>query len=244
MPAAQRTAVTSTRRFALHHLTSLALVVLGLGVFAFIGIADEVREGDTLRFDRWLLLALRAPGDPGDPLGPSWLEEMFRDFTALGGSGVLGLLTAVALGYLWLLDLRRVAVFLLLAIAGGLLLSLALKTGFQRPRPDLVSHAAVVYTSSFPSGHSMLSAVVYLTGGALLAVVHAARRVRVYLIGCSILVTLLVGASRVYLGVHWPSDVLAGWAAGAAWASACWLAAHWFQERGRMERGTTSPGDR
>jgi undecaprenyl-diphosphatase len=107
-----------------------------------------------------------------------------------------------------------------------------------------VSHAAVIYTSSFPSGHSMLSAVVYLTGGALLAVVHAARRVRVYLIGCSILVTLLVGASRVYLGVHWPSDVLAGWSAGAAWASACWLAAHWFQERGRMERGTTRPGDR
>jgi undecaprenyl-diphosphatase len=240
----QTTPVTPTRRFALHHLTSLALVVLGLGLFAFIGIAEEVREGDTLRFDRWLLLALRAPGDPGDPLGPAWVEEMFRDFTALGGTGVLGLLTVASVGYLWLLGLRRVAVFLLLAIVGGLLLSLSLKTGFQRPRPDLVTHAAVIYTSSFPSGHSMLSAVVYLTGGALLAVVHSARRVRVYLIGCSILVTLLVGASRVYLGVHWPSDVLAGWAAGAAWAAACWLAAHWFQERGGIERGASSPGAR
>ncbi len=227
------TAVATTGRFARHHWTSLALVILGLGVFAFIGIAEEVLEGDTLRFDRWLLLALRAPGDPGDPLGPAGVEEMFRDFTALGGVGVLSLLTLASFGYLWLQGLRRVALFLLLAIAGGLLLSLALKSGFERPRPELVSHGAMVYTSSFPSGHSMLSAVVYLTGGALLAMVHSARRVRIYLIGCSVLATLLVGVSRVYLGVHWPSDVLAGWAAGAAWAAACWLAAQWFRERGR-----------
>lgn len=227
------TAVATTGRFARHHWTSLALVILGLGVFAFIGIAEEVLEGDTLRFDSWLLLALRAPGDPGDPLGPAGVEEMFRDFTALGGIGVLSLLTLASFGYLWLQGLRRVALFLLLAIAGGLLLSLALKSGFDRPRPELVSHGAMVYTSSFPSGHSMLSAVVYLTGGALLAMVHSARRVRIYLIGCSVLATLLVGVSRVYLGVHWPSDVLAGWAAGAAWAAACWLAAQWFRERGR-----------
>ena len=238
----QQATVTSPGQFALHHWTSLALLVLGLGVFVFVGIADEVVEGDTLRLDRWLLLALRASGDPGDPLGPAWVEEMFRDFTALGGIGVLGLLTLASVGYLWLQDLRRVAWFVLAAILGGLLLSLALKSGFDRPRPDLVSHGSMVYTSSFPSGHSMLSAVVYLTGGALLAVVHSARSVRVYLIGCSILATLLVGLSRVYLGVHWPSDVLAGWAAGAAWAAACWLAAQWLQERGRIEGGIASPG--
>jgi undecaprenyl-diphosphatase len=133
--------------------------------------------------------------------------------------------------------LRRIALFVLSAILGGLLLSLALKVGFERPRPDLVSHGSMIYTSSFPSGHSMLSAVVYLTGGALLAVLHTARRVRVYLIGCSVLATLLVGVSRVYLGVHWPSDVLAGWAAGAAWAAACWLAAQWLQQAGRIEGG-------
>jgi len=242
MAIEQQVGVTSAGRFALHHFTSLALVVLGLGVFVFIGIADEVVEGDTLRLDRWLLLALRASGDPGDPLGPAWVEEMFRDFTALGGIGVLSLLTLASVGYLWLQDLRRVAWFVLVAILGGLLLTLLLKSGFDRPRPDLVSHGSMVYTSSFPSGHSMLSAVVYLTGGALLAVVHNARRVRVYVIGCSVLATLLVGVSRVYLGVHWPSDVLAGWAAGAAWAAACWLAALWLQERGRIEAGIAGRG--
>jgi undecaprenyl-diphosphatase len=242
MAIEQQVGVTSAGRFALHHFTSLALVVLGLGVFVFIGIADEVGEGDTLRLDRWLLLALRASGDPGDPLGPAWVEEMFRDFTALGGIGVLSLLTLASVGYLWLQDLRRVAWFVLVAILGGLLLTLLLKSGFDRPRPDLVSHGSMVYTSSFPSGHSMLSAVVYLTGGALLAVVHNARRVRVYVIGCSVLATLLVGVSRVYLGVHWPSDVLAGWAAGAAWAAACWLAALWLQERGRIEAGIAGRG--
>jgi undecaprenyl-diphosphatase len=185
-----------------------------------------------MRFDTWLLLALRVPGDTADPLGPAWVEEMFRDFTALGGVGVLCLLTAISVGYLWLMGQRRVALFLLFAILGGLLLSSMLKNGFDRPRPELVSHGSHIYTSSFPSGHSMLSAVVYLTGGALLAMVHSAHRVRLYLIGCSILTTLLVGVSRVYLGVHWPSDVLAGWAAGAAWAAACWLIAQWLRERG------------
>jgi len=227
--------------FARHHFASLALLIFGFGLFAFIGIADEMLEGDTLRLDRWVLLALRSPGDPGDPLGPAWVEEMFRDFTALGGIGVLSLLTLISIGYLWLQDLRRIALFLLLAILGGLLLSLALKTGFDRPRPELVSHGSMIYTSSFPSGHSMLAAVVYLTGGALLAVVHTARRVRIYLISCAVLATLLVGASRVYLGVHWPSDVLAGWAAGAAWAAACLLSAHWLQQRGRIEGVKSGP---
>jgi undecaprenyl-diphosphatase len=89
----------------------------------------------------------------------------------------------------------------------------------------------MIYTSSFPSGHSMLSAIVYLTGGALLASIHSVRRVRAYVIGCAVLAMLLVGSSRVYLGVHWPSDVLAGWAAGAAWAAACWLLAEWLKEK-------------
>jgi undecaprenyl-diphosphatase len=218
--------------FALHHLTSLALVLLGLGLLAFVVISGEMLEGHTMRFDRWLLMALRTPGDPGDPIGPLWVEDMFRDFTALGGVGVLSLITLLSVIYLWLQGLQRIAIYTLLAIVGGLLLSTLLKTGFDRPRPDIVTHGSLVYTASFPSGHSMLSAVVYLTGAALLAMVHKTRKLRIYLVGCAILTTLLVGISRIYLGVHWPSDVLAGWAAGMAWASACWLFAHWLQERG------------
>ena len=223
---------TTPRLFALHHVTSLALFMLGLGSFVFFTVTGKMLEGSTMRFDQWLLLAMRTPGDPGNPLGPAWLEEMFRDFTALGGVGVLSLLTLLTVVYLWQQGLGRVAMFVLLAILGGLLLSTLLKSGFNRPRPDIVTHGSLVYTSSFPSGHSMLSAVVYLTGAALLAMVHKSLRLRIYLIGCAVLVTLLVGVSRIYLGVHWPSDVLAGWAAGLAWAAACWLLAHWLQDRG------------
>ncbi len=165
-----------------HHLarfTWIAAALLALGTLAFLGIADEVMEGDALQLDQHVLLALRVSGNADDPIGPR-VEEIFRDFTGLGGVGVLGLLTAATLGYVMLMGQRRTALYLAVAIVGGLLVSVALKAGFHRPRPDLVSHGAMVYTSSFPSGHSMLSAIVYLTGGAMLAMLHRRRAVRVY----------------------------------------------------------------
>ena len=137
---------------------------------------------------------------------------------------------------------RRAALFLAVAMLGGLLVSLALKAGFHRPRPDLVSHGSMIYTSSFPSGHSMLSAIVYLTGGAMLAMLHRRRSVRIYILACALLATLLVGISRVYLGVHWPTDVLAGWAGGAAWAALCWLVARRIQIRNGLDWGLEPRG--
>ena len=165
---------------------------------------------------------------------------MFRDFTALGGVGVLGLIAIASVVYLWLRGLRRVALSVVLSIVGGLLLSLALKAGIDRPRPGLGSHGSMVYTCSVPSGHYMLAAVVYLTCGAFLAAAHCRRRIRVFILAYAVLLTLLVGVSRVYLGVHWPTDVLAGWSAGAAWAAASWLVARWLQEHGRIEKEVES----
>jgi undecaprenyl-diphosphatase len=190
-------------------------------------------------FDAWLLRALRNPSDPTDPLGPRWVEEMARDFTGLGGMGVLALITAASVCYLFMMRKRHAALFLLAAVLGGLLLSSLLKEAFDRSRPDLVSQLSYVFTDSFPSGHSMMSALTYLTLGTLLARMHKDRHLRAFFFTTAILIALLVGVSRVYLGVHWPSDVLAGWAFGAVWAALCWRLALWFQQRGSVEQGVS-----
>ena len=216
-------------------LLILIFLVMG-GIWLFTEIADEVLEGETLQVDETLLLLMRNPADLTDPVGPLWLEELGRDITALGGIGVLTMLTFLAAGYLLMLGKRRAALFALLAIGGGFALSMLLKHGFDRPRPDLVPHISYVYTRSFPSGHSMLSAVTYLTLGALLARIHEQRRLKLYFLIWAVLFTFLVGISRIYMGVHWPTDVLAGWVAGAVWAISCWLAALWMQRHGHMEQ--------
>ncbi|MGE0313519.1 MAG: phosphatase PAP2 family protein [Lautropia sp.] len=226
---------------------ALASTALAAGaLFGFVKLAGEVLEGDTRSFDEWLLLALRTPTDLSDPIGPRWFEELMRDFTALGGTGVLTLITLVVVGFLVITRKRHAAVAVALAVIVGTALSHALKWGFDRPRPDLVPHGTDVYTQSFPSGHAMLSAVVYLTLGAMLARVQPERRVKVYLFAVGLMLTLIVGASRVYLGVHWPTDVLAGWSLGAAWALGCQMAMLWLQRRGGVEpaspRAAGSPG--
>ena len=215
-----------------------ALALAAAAVWAFAELAGDVLEGETHAFDEWVLLALRSATDRSDPLGPGWLEELMRDVTALGSTGILTFITLAVAGFLALERKSHAALFVVVAVGGGMLLSTLLKIGFDRPRPDLVPHGAIVYTASFPSGHSMLAAVAYLTLGALLARVQPRRLLKLYLLGLAILLTVAVGASRVYLGVHWPTDVLAGWAIGAAWALLCWAAALWLQRRGQVE----SPG--
>ncbi|HEV7367981.1 phosphatase PAP2 family protein [Arenibaculum sp.] len=222
------------RRFGRHEVgLLLALMLVAGALWGFIALADEVVEGETHRIDRMLLLALRNAADPSDPIGPGWVEELGRDMTALGGVGVLMVLSVSVAGYLWLIRKRRAMVLLMVSVGGGLLASSLLKEVFDRPRPDLVPHEAMVYTASFPSGHSMLAAVTYLTLGALLARVEKSWRVKIYLISLAAAVTILVGISRVYLGVHWPSDVLAGWTIGTVWAMAVWTVALALQRRGR-----------
>ena len=146
-----------------------------------------------------------------------------HDVTALGSITNLTLLTLGVAGYLLLCRAYSRVALLAASILGGMLIENLLKRGFDRPRPDLVPHGVDVYTASFPSGHAMLSAVVFLTFGAMIASVQTSRWLRAYLLGLAIALSLLIGFSRVYLGVHWPSDVLAGWAVGSGWAALVWL---------------------
>jgi len=199
--------------------------VLALGGLAFAVIADEATEGETHVFDRAILLALRVPGDPDNPVGPPWFELAVSDITSLGGYMVLTLIVASVAIYLLVAGKWRNAVVVAGAAISGSLLSQMLKAGFARPRPDLVPQLAEVHSMSFPSGHAMVSAVIYLTLGALLARFHQRRRHKALVMIYAVLITMLVGASRIYLGVHWPTDVLAGWCLGAAWAALWWLIA-------------------
>lgn len=204
-----------------------------LAAFAILG--SEVLEGETAAFDRWVLLGLRHPGDPALPLGPAWLVRATVDFTALGGVAVLTLVTFVAAGFLLTSRKPALALFLLAAIGGGALVSSILKSVFLRPRPELVEHLVQVNSASFPSGHAMNSAIVYLTLAALLARSMADWRLRIYLLLVSMLLVVLIGFTRVYVGVHWPTDVLAGWSVGAAWAIVCSLLAQRLQRTATIE---------
>lgn len=211
------------------------LVLVGASWF-FLELADAVMEGDVHAMDRSIILALREPGDPSAPLGPPWLEEAVRDITSLGSGVVLFLLVAAVAGFLALRGQHRGLLFLLVAATvGGSLLASVLKNIFDRPRPDLVTHLTRVSNSSFPSGHSVMAAVVYLTLGAILARMVTPPGHKLYFILVGFLLAILVGLSRIFLGVHYPSDVLAGWAAGLAWAVLCWLAAFFLQRTGKVE---------
>jgi undecaprenyl-diphosphatase len=225
-------AIAHAARFEKTTLMVLAAAVLA--AWGFVELAEVVMAGETRALDEAILLALRNPADSADPLGPGWFEELVRDFTALGGTAVLTIITLAVFGYLLLDRKQNAALMVIGSVATGLLMSHLLKFGFARPRPDLVPHGANVYTASFPSGHSMLAAVVYLTLGVLLARTLERRVLRFYVLVIAILLTALVGVSRVYLGVHWPTDVLAGWAAGTGWALLCWLVMLLLQERGRI----------
>lgn len=199
--------------------------------WAFISLASEVSEGETRRFDEWILLSLRVPGDPKQPIGPEWLETSMIDLTSLGGTAALTLITILAVTYLIVARRFFTATMVTIAVSGGAVLIALLKLSYARPRPELVEHLVAVQSASFPSGHATASAVTYLTLGALLARTEKRRAVRGYIFAVAGFLTLLIGVSRVYLGVHYPTDVLAGWTIGAAWALFCWLIARWLRPR-------------
>lgn len=213
------------------------LILLAGGIWLFVALADEVGEGDTHAIDKAVLSAFRDPGDPSKPFGPPWLEETMRDLTSLGSFVVLAIVIFAAVGYLLLQRRPGLAALLLVAGAGGSAVSAGLKSIFERRRPDFGTHDLTLYTSSFPSQHSMMSAIVYLTVGALLARVQPTAALRAYILALAVLLAVVVGLSRLYLGVHWPSDVLAGWTAGGVWAIAFWLIARQIRAHGNRDFG-------
>lgn len=219
----------------------LAIGVIVAGCWLFLALADEVVEGGTERIDSSILLAMRRPEEPHDPRGGPLVEEAARDITALGGTTVLCLLTLITCGYLVLDGKSHMAGFVLGCVVTGILIGTLLKTIYHRPRPNLVPHSVYTVSTSFPSGHSMMSAVAYLTLGALLARSEKRRRIKAYFMIVAAVLSGAVGVTRVYLGVHWPTDVLAGWTAGAVWALLCWLAARWLQEHRAIEDETSPP---
>lgn len=205
---------------------SLLLILLAILLMASFAItAMWMLTGSSETFDTRVLLALRNPQNLADPLGPGWLEEIGRDITALGGNAILITFSLAVLGYLWLHRQGKLMALLAIAITGALVLSSVLKHVIDRPRPELVPHGSIVYTASFPSGHSTLASSTYLTMAMLLARIQRQKRIKIFLVAVALALSCAVGASRVYLGVHWPTDVIAGLSIGMAWALMCWLAA-------------------
>jgi undecaprenyl-diphosphatase len=218
----------------------LILLVSGIVILLLLLIASklasEVLEGETQKFDRQILIALRDPANPSRPIGPQWLLSAALDITALGSPTVLTLTVLAVGGFLLLQGMWRTALFVTLASLGGWFLNSALKQLFQRPRPDVVPHLRDVMSMSFPSGHAMTSAVVYLTLGALMMRIAERRVTKFYCMAVAMLATVLVGATRVYLGVHYPTDVIAGWLIGFSWALLCWLVERSLERRAGLKR--------
>ena len=213
---------------------SVLLVVLlfsGCALWAFIELQDEVRDGEAFAFDERILLSFREPGNPDELRGPRWLEKVSRDITALGGNAVLTLVTIGAGGFFLL---RRqwvpLAVTLTSAIGGALLVDW-LKSLYERERPTITRHLMEEASHSFPSGHSTMAVVIYLTLAVTLAEFQEKRRLRVYILGYAATLAALIGLSRVILGVHYPSDVAAGWTIGILWAGLTWIAVRLMKRR-------------
>ncbi|MFD1789752.1 phosphatase PAP2 family protein [Sphingomonas floccifaciens] len=194
---------------------------VAIGLLLILGAVIDTRGG--FSFDPRITLALRVPGDTAQPIGPSWLRDAMIDITATGGATVL---TLVVIGTVALLASRRLWLTAALTAAATITGSWAvtqMKLHVGRPRPEIVDHLVQVTGNSFPSGHAANSAIVYLTIAALGTQVTKGAATRNTLLAGAILLVGAIGVSRVYLGVHWPSDVLAGWSFGTLWAAMWWF---------------------
>lgn len=197
------------------------VMLAGLVVFATLTAMLAVPE--TQQFDEEMVRNLRRLDDPSRPIGPAWFQELARDFTALGGYGVLVTITVLITTFLHLERRPARGHFVLAVIVSAYLLSMILKQLIGRPRPEIVPWLSHFHSPSFPSAHSMMSAVTYLSLGLMLSDLSSRRAVKVFVVVAPLTVSAFVSFSRVYMGVHYPTDVIAGWSLGMSWALVCWL---------------------
>ena len=212
----------------------IAVAIIVFGIWGFVNLADEVLEGDTRGFDERVLESVRTGEDLDSMIGPPWLEKSIKEVTVLGGKTTVVLLVTFVTLFLFFAGHWVRGLIVLVAAGGGAILTTGLKHAFAVERPSAVPHLTIENTFSFPSGHTTMAATVYLTLGLLLAQMGRQRWFKIYFMSVAIGVVLMVGLSRVMLGVHNPTDVLGGWAVGGAWAMLVWLGAYTAERfRGR-----------
>jgi undecaprenyl-diphosphatase len=226
--------VEKPRHFPAKIIIAVGALLFVMAVWVFAELVDDAPEGDYLDLETKIMRSFRNPDDISRGFGPPEVTLAMRDITALGSVTVLTIMVLLVLGFLLLKRRYRAAALIFAATIGGTIFGTLAKTVIARDRPQIVPHLTEVSSKSFPSGHSMMSSVVYLTLGALLAQTAVRRREKVYVITAAALLTVMIGVTRVYLGVHYPTDVVAGWSAGVAWALLCWAIAWWLQRRGQL----------
>jgi undecaprenyl-diphosphatase len=195
------------------------ILVPAVAALAFLVLAGFIAADRSFSFDTKLVLLFRDPANPAAPLGPAWFQEAVRDMTAFGSFVGLFFMATTATLALWLCGYRHLAIGLVVSLLAALLASNGLKIVIGRERPDIVGHAALTFTASFPSGHAFLSAVTLLSIAGFVGLASRREDIKRLCIALAWVMIVLIGISRIYLGVHWPTDVLGGWLLGVAWSS-------------------------
>ncbi|MBU3021066.1 phosphatase PAP2 family protein [Aestuariibacter sp. A3R04] len=192
-------------------------LLLVLSASAFVLLSMFINANPHSVLDKTIMLWFHNPNYEYQSVGPKWLAVHFRDVTTLGSNWFVIFCSLLVATLLFFKSQRRLAMFLLLTVGTGVLVGFALKWGFHRPRPSLVAHSTTVYTSSFPSGHGMAAAMTYCCLAFVASTLMGEQKLSFVVWTAAWAIILLVGVSRVFLGVHWPTDVAAGWLAGLCW---------------------------